>query len=80
MEYLNGIPFYGDPCRVVECVMQEVKGPGVIADGDYDSLVAYSDTLARNFIRLENIGLEHEMSNTSFRSYQGQLKRNGKST
>ena len=66
MEYLKA--FYGDPCRVVECVMQEVKGPGVIADGDYDSLVAYSDTLARNFIRLENIGLEHEMSNTSVMS------------
>ena len=63
MEYLKA--FYGDPCRVVECVMQEVKGPGVMADGDYQSLVAYSDTLARNFIRLENIGLEHEMSNTS---------------
>ena len=60
MEYLKA--FYGDPCRVVECVMQEVKGPGVIADGDYQSLVAYSDTLARNFICLENISLEHEIS------------------
>ena len=57
--------YYGDPCRVVECVMQEVKSPGVIADGDYHTLVAYSDTLSRNFTRLENIGLEHEMSNTS---------------
>lgn len=43
--------FYGDPCRVVECVMQEVKGPGVIADDGYQSLVGYSDTLARNFNR-----------------------------
>ena len=61
--------FYGDPCRVVECVMKEVKSPGEILDGDYHSLVAYSDTLSRNFTRLKNIGLEHEMSNTSAMSW-----------
>ena len=25
--------YYGDPCRVMECVIRDVKGPGVILDG-----------------------------------------------
>ena len=57
--------YYGDPSKVVECVMREVKKPSSISDGDFKALVSYSDVLVTNFTRLKSIGLEHEMSNTS---------------
>ena len=57
--------YYGDPLKVVECVMREVKKPSAISDGDFRALISYSDVLVTNFARLKNLGLEHEMSNTS---------------
>ena len=57
--------FYGDPTKVVECIMREVKRPRSISDGDFKALVSHGDVLITNFTRLKSIDLEHEMSNTS---------------
>ena len=57
--------YYGDPLKVIACVMKEVMSQSVIADGDYTSLISYSVLLENNFNRLKNLSLEHEMSNTS---------------
>ena len=60
--------FYGDPQKVVACVMKEVLSPSDIKCGDYKSLLLYVDVLERNFNRLLNLDIEHEMSNTSIMS------------
>ena len=57
--------FYGDPQKVVACVMEEVLTPMDIACGDYKGLLLYVDVLERNFNRLKSLSIEHEMSNTS---------------
>ena len=57
--------FYGDPLKVVSCVMKEVMSQSVIVEGDYRMLAIYSITLENNFNRLKGLNLEHEMSNTS---------------
>ena len=59
--------FYGNPSKVVTCVMKEVNSQSVIVDGDYKSLLSYSVVLENNFTRLTNLpeSSEHEMSNTS---------------
>ena len=57
--------FYGDPLKVVACVMKEVMSQQIMNDGDYKSLVSYSQSLENNFNRLSNLHLEHEMSNMS---------------
>ena len=57
--------FYGDPLKVVSCVMKEVMSPHVINDGDYKGLISYGVVLENNFNRLKSMSLEHEMSNTS---------------
>ena len=57
--------FYGDPQKVVACVMEEVLTPSNIKCGDYKNLLLYVDVLERNFNRLQNLEIEHEMSNTS---------------
>ena len=57
--------FYGDPLKVVSCVMREVMLPHPIADGDYKGLLSYSVILENNYNRLKSINLEHEVSNTS---------------
>ena len=57
--------FYGDPSKVVHCVMREVNSPSPICEGDYEGLISYSDIIVNNFNRLKSIKLEHEMSNTS---------------
>ena len=41
--------YYGDPSKVVECVMREVKKPNAIAEGDFRALISYSDVLITNF-------------------------------
>ena len=61
--------FYGDPQKVVACVMEEVLSPKDIQCGDYGSLLSYVDVLERNFNRLQNLDIEHEMSNTSTMSH-----------
>ena len=43
----------------------EVNQQGSISDGDYLQLVSYGNVLERNYERLCNLGLEHELSNTS---------------
>ena len=57
--------FYGNPLKVIACVRNEVMSPREISEGDYDCLISYSQVLERNFTRLENLGLDHEMSNTA---------------
>jgi hypothetical protein len=57
--------FYGDPLKVIACVMGQVRSQPAIADGDYGSLVAFTDKLECNYTRLKNISSEHEMSNSS---------------
>ena len=57
--------FYGNPLKVVNCCVSEVMSFNSIRDGDYKSLVVYSNTLQNNYTRLQNLKLEHEMSNTS---------------
>ena len=57
--------YYGDPIKLVSCIMQEVNSQGDIVDGDYRGLLHYSVTLENNFNRLSGMGYEHEMSNSS---------------
>ena len=60
---------YGDPQRVVACIMEEVLSPNDIQCRDYRGLLSYVDVLERNFNRLQNLEIEHEMSNTSTMSH-----------
>ena len=57
--------FYGDPLKVVSCIMSEVNSPSVICEGDYRALISYSGVLEQNYNRLSCMDLDHEMSNTS---------------
>ena len=57
--------FYGDPLKVIECVMKEVVSPSAIREGDYKGLISFTDILENNFNRLKCMCLEHEMSNTT---------------
>ena len=57
--------FYADPRKVVSCVMKEVLSAEDIKHGDYSGLLSYVDVLEKNYNRLSNLGIEHEMSNTS---------------
>ena len=41
--------FYGDPIKLVGCIMQEVNSQGEIVEGDYKSLLQYSAVLENNF-------------------------------
>ena len=52
--------FYANPRKVVGCVVSEVMSFNSIRDGDYKSLVTYSNTLQNNYTRLQNLKLEHE--------------------
>ena len=55
--------FYGNPQKVVGCVVDEVMSQTMISDGDYSSLISYSSLLENNYTRLLNLDLQHEMSN-----------------
>ena len=57
--------FYGNPGKVVACVLEEVLRPADIVDGDYKELLKYSVILESNFNRLTALGYEHEISNTT---------------
>ena len=57
--------FYGNPQKVIDCVMDEVVSPQAMIEGDYRSLISYSTILENNFNRLKNLDLEDEMSNAS---------------
>ena len=57
--------FYGDPMKVVHCVLKEVMSPGEISEGDYQGLIEFSVILENNFNRLAAMNLEHEISNSS---------------
>ena len=57
--------FYGDPLKVVSCVMSEVNAPSAICEGDYQGLISYCGIVQNNYNRLLNLKLDHEMSNTS---------------
>ena len=57
--------FYGDPLKIISCVMAEVNDPSIICEGDYQGLVSYCSILENNYNRLKNMNLDHEMSNTS---------------
>ena len=56
--------FYGDPQKVA-CIMEEVLTPSNIKGGYDKNLLLYVDVLERNFNRLQNLEIEHKMSNTS---------------
>ena len=58
--------FYGDPLKIIQCVMDEVTSPDDISEGDYQSLINYSVVLEDNFNRLTAMGTEYqkEMSNS----------------
>ena len=57
--------FYGDPLKVVSCIMSAVNAPLAISEGDYHGLITYSGVLEQNYNRLKCMELDHEMSNTS---------------
>ena len=59
------VKFFGDPVKIVSCVVEEVMSQTEICEGDYKSLLQYSVTLESNFNRLVAMGFEHEMCNTS---------------
>ena len=59
--------FYGDPLKIIQCVMKEVSSPCEIVEGDYQGLIDYSVILENNFNRLtaKGEGYQKEMSNSS---------------
>ena len=57
--------FYADPIKVVSCIVNEVNSQSPVPEGNYHLLVKFSDVLSRNYARLTNLGLDHELSNTS---------------
>ena len=57
--------FFGDPTKVVACSLKEINSQRDIVDGDYVTLLSYSDILETNFNRLTSLSLQHEISNTS---------------
>ena len=61
------VQYYGDPLKVVGCVMEEVNSPSEIPEGDYEGLIMYTDVLRNNYNRLTAMGegYEHEMSNST---------------
>ena len=63
MERLEKI--YGNPTKVIKCVLAEIKSPKAIAEADYNGLVNYSNILERNFNRLKSAKREQEMSNST---------------
>lgn len=54
---------YGDPRKVISCVVTEVMSQPSINEGDYSSLIRYSNTLTNNYTSLKNLNLTNEMSN-----------------
>ena len=40
--------FYGDPLKVVACIMSAVNAPLAISEGDYHGLIMYSGVLEQN--------------------------------
>ena len=52
--------FYGDPVKVISCVMKEIMSQQLINYGEYRNLVTYCSNLERNFNRLKSLGFEHE--------------------
>ena len=59
--------YYGDPLKIVQCVMKEVSLPCEISDGDYQGLIDFSTVLEDNFNRLTAMGegYQKEMSNST---------------
>ena len=57
--------FYADPVKVVSRIVGEVNNQSPVPEGNYHLLVKFSDVLSRNYTRLSNLGLDHELSNTS---------------
>ena len=57
--------YYGDPIKVVSRIVNEVNSQSPVLEGAYHLLVKFSDVLSRNYTRLVNLGLDHELSNTS---------------
>lgn len=55
--------FYGNNLKVVQCIMLVVTSKNPISISDYTELIKYCSILENNFTRLENLELEHEMSN-----------------
>ena len=47
--------FYGDPQKVVSCIMEEVLSLNEIQFGDYRGLLSYVDVLEGHFNRLQNL-------------------------
>ena len=57
--------YYGNPQKVISCVMKEVTSQTSISAGNYRVLASYTATLEENYNRLKGIDLVHEMSNSS---------------
>ena len=57
--------FYGDPMKVVSCIVAEVNAPSAICEGDYQALINYSGILEQSYNRLRSMDLVHELSNSS---------------
>lgn len=55
--------YYGDPIKVIQCVLKEVMEPNDIHKGNNKGLIHYSLILENNYNRLSAMSLEHEMSN-----------------
>ena len=57
--------YYGDPRKVVNACLGEIKAHPHVAGFDYKSMINYKNCLINNYERLKSCGLEHEMSNTA---------------
>ena len=60
--------YYGDPLKVVDCVMKDALSPMHVSEGDYKGLISYANILVNNYECLKDIDFQHEMSNASVMS------------
>ena len=58
--------YYGNKIKVVECCIKSIASSKLIkGDSDFSGLVSFSQNLETNYKRLEAVGAERELSNTS---------------
>ena len=57
--------YYGDPGKVVNACLSEIKAHPRVQGFDYRVMVNLKNCIINNYERLKSCGLEHEMSNTA---------------
>ena len=59
---------YGDPCKLIDCIIDEIKHLKEIPDGDNRKFIETVNIIERAFLDLKRLNLEKEMSSVSILS------------